>query len=128
MRLLPTAAPGQRYRLPKRQVYIETWNEAHRAQEIIQGEGLQQWLRSAAVWPACPNPAHALWRTFGRLDGWHMMISGDEFLDEVYAVVRVERPILEYTEELVKAGVPHHIIAVRGQVRQELEQLARLLD
>jgi L-arabinose isomerase len=68
-------------------------------------------------------------------DGWHMVLSGGEFLDleplpinEVHAVVKVKRPILEYAEELVKAGVPHHIITVRGDVRKELEQLANLLE
>jgi L-arabinose isomerase len=70
-----------------------------------------------------------------RADGWRMLISGGEFLDleplpinEVHAIVRVERPIKQYAELLVKAGVPHHVIAVRGDVRQELEQLARLFE
>jgi len=46
----------------------------------------------------------------------------------VHAMVRVERPIREFTELLVKAGVPHHAITVRGDVRQELAQLADLLQ
>ena len=67
-------------------------------------------------------------------DGWKMFISGGEFIDiksmpinDVHAIVRVERPIREYTELLVKAGVPHHAITVRGDVRPQLHQLAALL-
>ena len=66
-------------------------------------------------------------------DGWQMLVVGGEILDldplpinDVHAVVRVERPIKEFTELLVEAGVPHHAITVRGDVRQELAQLADL--
>lgn len=64
-----------------------------------------------------------------------MVIISGEILDldplpinDVHALVRVERPIIEFTELLVKAGVPHHAIIVRGDVRTELTQLAALLD
>lgn len=98
----------------------------------------EQWgLEGAGCSMACvPMPGPCTMAHFvERPDGWRMVISGGELLDvdplpinEVHAMVRVERPILEYTEDLVKAGVPHHIITVRGDVRHELEQLARLLD
>ncbi len=68
-------------------------------------------------------------------DGWRMVVSGGEILDldplpihDVHAMVRVEKPIKEYTEELVLAGVPHHAVTVRGDVRAELQQLARMLE
>jgi len=68
-------------------------------------------------------------------DGWRMFLTGGEILDreplpinDVHAVVRVERPIKEFTELLVKAGVPHHAITARGDIRRELTQLAGLMD
>ena len=68
-------------------------------------------------------------------NGWRMFVSGGEIMDlpplpidEVHACVKVERPILEYTEEVIKLGVPHHAITVRGDVRHELGQLADLMD
>jgi L-arabinose isomerase len=68
-------------------------------------------------------------------EGWRMFISKGEILDmpplpinEVHAVVRVERPIKEYSELIVKAGVPHHAITVRGDISRELEQLADLME
>jgi len=67
-------------------------------------------------------------------DGWKMLVAGGEILDldplpinDVHAMVRVERPIKDFTEALLKAGVPHHAITVRGDVRRELGQLAALL-
>jgi len=67
-------------------------------------------------------------------EGWRMFITGGEILDldplpinDVHAMVRIERPIREFTELLVKAGVPHHAITVRGDVRRELNQLAELM-
>jgi L-arabinose isomerase len=66
--------------------------------------------------------------------GWRMFISEGEILDlpampinDVHVIVRVEKPITQYTEELIKLGVPHHAITVRGSVRKELEQLAGLM-
>ena len=69
------------------------------------------------------------------VNGWRMFVSGGEIMDlpplpidEVHACVKVERPILEYTEKVIKLGVPHHVITVRGDVRHELQQLADLMD
>jgi L-arabinose isomerase len=66
--------------------------------------------------------------------GWRMFISGGKILDlpslpinDVHAIVQVETPIKRYTEELTKAGVPHHAITARGDVRKQLEQLADLM-
>jgi len=42
-------------------------------------------------------------------------------------VVELERPIKEYVEILTKRGFPHHCIAVGGDVRKQLGQLADLM-
>ena len=67
-------------------------------------------------------------------DKWRIMVTSGEILDleplpinDVHVVVRVERPIKEHAEMLLKAGVPHHGITVRGDVRWELNQLAEFL-
>jgi len=67
-------------------------------------------------------------------DGWRMFISPGEILDlpplpinDVHAIVKVQRPIKEYVELLTKAGWPHHAITVRGDICKELEQLAELM-
>ncbi len=76
--------------------------------------------------------------TFGHFirdaKGWRMLISGGEIMDlpaipihEVSMFVSVERPVKEYIEILTKHGFPHHCIAVRGDVRKELGQLADLM-
>jgi L-arabinose isomerase len=66
--------------------------------------------------------------------GWRMLISGGEILDvpampihDSSLVVKLERPIKEYVEILTKHGFPHHCIAVRGDVRKQLGQLADLM-
>jgi L-arabinose isomerase len=80
-----------------------------------------------------PGPA-----TFGHFicdaKGWRMLISGGEILDipampicDASLVVELERPIKEYVEILTKEGFPHHCIAVRGDVRKQLAQVADLL-
>jgi L-arabinose isomerase len=76
--------------------------------------------------------------TFGHFirdhTGWRMLISGGEIMDvptmpnyECSLVVKLERPIKEYVEILTKHGFPHHCIAVRGDVRKQLSQLADLM-
>jgi len=67
-------------------------------------------------------------------DGGRMFVGAGEILDldplpinDVHAMVRVERPIKEFAELLIEAGVPHHAIMVRGDVRDELAQLAGFL-
>ena len=67
-------------------------------------------------------------------DAWRMFIGRGELLDidplpinDVHAFVRVDRPIKEHAELILEAGIPHHAITVRGDVRTELCQLARLL-
>ena len=76
--------------------------------------------------------------TFGHVirdaEGWRMLISGGEILDlpampihDVSLLVEVERPIKEYVEILTRHGFAHHCIAVRGDVRKELSQLADLM-
>jgi L-arabinose isomerase len=63
-----------------------------------------------------------------------MLITGGEILDlpsmpihDTHALVRVERPIKEFVELLTKAGLPHHAMMVRGDVRKQLGQLANLM-
>ncbi len=67
-------------------------------------------------------------------DGWKMIVTGGEILDleplpinDMHAIVRMERPVKEHAETLLKTGVPHHGITVRGDVRHELHQLAALM-
>jgi L-arabinose isomerase len=66
--------------------------------------------------------------------GWRMLISGGEIIDmptmpihDVSMPVKVSRPIKEYVETLTKEGFAHHCIAVRGDIKKELSQLADLL-
>jgi L-arabinose isomerase len=76
--------------------------------------------------------------TFGHFirdaKGWRMLISGGEIMDlppmpvrDVSMTVKVSRPIKEFVEILTKEGFAHHCIAVRGDVRRELGQLADLM-
>jgi L-arabinose isomerase len=76
--------------------------------------------------------------TFGHFiqdaKGWRMLIGKGEVLDiepipcsEVHMLMKVERPVEEFVEILVKQGWPHHCIVVPGDVRKELSQLANLL-
>jgi L-arabinose isomerase len=67
--------------------------------------------------------------------GWKMFVHPGEILDleplkinETHAVVRIREPILDFTEKLVKAGVPHHAITVRGNAVHEMRILADLLN
>lgn len=68
------------------------------------------------------------------IHGWRMLISGGEIMDinplpcgECTVLVKLERPVKEYVEQLVKSGFPHHSIVVVGDVRHQLEQLADLM-
>ena len=80
-----------------------------------------------------PGPA-----TFGHFicdaKGWRMLISGGEIMDlpvmpihDSSLVIKIERPIKQYVEMLTKHGFAHHCIAVRGDVRRQLAQLADLM-
>jgi L-arabinose isomerase len=66
--------------------------------------------------------------------GWRMVIGTGRILElpempinDVHLILQVDRPIKEYTEDLIKAGVPHHAMTVRGDVKRELIQLAALM-
>ena len=68
-------------------------------------------------------------------DGWKMFLHKGEILDmeplkinETHAVVRVEEDILEFAENVVKAGIPHHAITVRGECVEEMKILADLFN
>jgi L-arabinose isomerase len=67
--------------------------------------------------------------------GWRLLISEGELLDtppmkinESSMVVKVEKPVRQYFEELMRHGFSHHSIAVPGMVGRQLECLARQLD
>ena len=67
-------------------------------------------------------------------DGWRMVIGRAKIMDlpempinDVHVIVQVEKPVKQYTEEIIKAGVPHHAMTVRGDVVHELQQLAALM-
>jgi L-arabinose isomerase len=68
-------------------------------------------------------------------DGWRMNITTGEILDiepmpinEIHAFVKMALPIREFIEKLIRTGVAHHGITVRGNVRNELQQLADLME
>lgn len=68
-------------------------------------------------------------------DGWEMLITGGEVIDvpirPFYGeqfTIRVNQPIKEYMEKLCRGGVTHHAAMVYGDVRKQLEKLARLLN
>jgi L-arabinose isomerase len=68
-------------------------------------------------------------------NGWQMLISGGEALDysclpckEIHALVKIERPVKEYLVELQRRGVTHHVVVVHGDVRDELQRLASVLQ
>ena len=64
-----------------------------------------------------------------------MLISGGEALDvpcrPSYSdqfMVRVDRPVKEYLEQLCRHGVTHHAVLCYGNYRKELAQLTDLLS
>ena len=66
--------------------------------------------------------------------GWRMYIHEGQILDfepmkinETHAIVKIKEPILEFTEKLILAGLPHHAITVRGDAIKEMEIVADLL-
>ena len=76
--------------------------------------------------------------TFGHVlgcgDSYRMLISHGESIDfptlpcnEIHAMVRVEKPVRQYLEELVEAGVAHHAIVVHGNCVRQLELAAKLM-
>ena len=67
--------------------------------------------------------------------GWRILISEGELLDtppmkinESTLIVKVEKSVKQYFEELMRYGFSHHAIAVPGKVGRQLECLARQLD
>jgi len=66
--------------------------------------------------------------------GWQMLISRGESLDypclpcdEIHGLIRVDMPVKEYLVEIQKKGVPHHVIVVHGDIRDELALLSRAM-
>jgi L-arabinose isomerase len=67
--------------------------------------------------------------------GWRLLISEAELLDtppmninESTMIVKVEKPVRQYFENLMHQGFSHHSIAVPGKVGKQLECLARQLE
>jgi L-arabinose isomerase len=82
------------------------------------------------VKPGAVTMAHLL----DGAQGWQMLISGGTALDfpclpcnEIHAVVQVDRPVKEYLVDIQHRGVAHHVILVHGDVRSEMELLAKVL-
>ena len=76
--------------------------------------------------------------TFGHVlncgETYRMLISkGESFefptlpCNELHAMVRVEKPVKQYLEELISVGVAHHAIAVHGDCTAALERTAELM-
>jgi L-arabinose isomerase len=76
--------------------------------------------------------------TFGHVlncgETYRMLISkGESFefptlpCNELHAMVKVEKPVKQYLEELINYGVAHHAIAVHGDCTAALEKTAELM-
>jgi L-arabinose isomerase len=110
--------------------------EARNAEAII-GPACEHWghqgtgvCGSFVPKPGACTMAHFVEDT----DGWRMYLHEGEILDlepmkinETHAIVRVKEPILEFTEKLILAGLPHHAITARGNAIKEMEIVADLL-
>jgi len=67
-------------------------------------------------------------------DGWRMFVCTGEVMDikplpigEIHAYIKIDMPILAFTEKIVKAGLPHHICIVAGDCSDSLKMLASQL-
>jgi len=49
-------------------------------------------------------------------------------INESSMVVKVEKPVRQYFENLIRYGFSHHSIAIPGKVGKQLECLTRQLD
>ena len=98
----------------------------------------EQWGLEGTGCSACfvPQPGPCTMAHFIEdAQGWRMIISGGQILDlpvmpidDVHIMVRVDTPIKQYTQAITKAGIPHHAITARGDVRKQLGQLADLME
>ncbi len=68
-------------------------------------------------------------------DGWKMLLTGGEALDvpcrPFYGqqfMVQVKQPINEYLESLCREGVTHHAILAYGDLTQQLQRAAKLMN
>ena len=67
-------------------------------------------------------------------DGYRLLVSKGESIefprlafDELHAVVKVEKPVNEYLEEVFDFGVSHHCIVTLGNAVEELKRVAKIL-
>ena len=66
--------------------------------------------------------------------GWRLLISEGELLDtppmkinESSMIIKVDKPVRQYFEELMHHGFSHHAITAPGEVGKQLECFARQL-
>ena len=67
-------------------------------------------------------------------DGWRLLVSEGEHLDtpvlpinECSMIVRVEKKITDYFQEIMSYGFSHHVIVTPGLIGKQLEMVARQL-
>lgn len=67
-------------------------------------------------------------------DGYRLLLSKGESIDfpqlafdELHAVIKVDKPVNEYLEEVFDYGVSHHCIVTLGDVREQLKRVAKTL-
>ena len=76
--------------------------------------------------------------TFGHVlncgETYRMLISRGEAFDfptlpcnELHAMVKIDKPVKEFLEELIRVGVAHHAIAVHGDCAATLKRTAELM-
>lgn len=67
-------------------------------------------------------------------DGYRLLVSKGESIDfprlafdELHAVIKVDKPVNEYLEEVFDFGVSHHCIVTLGDVVEPLKRVAKIL-
>lgn len=68
-------------------------------------------------------------------EGYRLLVSKGESIkfprlafDELHAVVKVEKPVNEYLEQVFDFGVSHHCIVTLGDAVEELKRVAKILN
>ena len=67
-------------------------------------------------------------------EGYRLLVSKAESIDfprlsfdELHAVLKVEKPVNEYLEEIFDFGVSHHCIVTLGDIYEELKNVGEAL-
>lgn len=68
-------------------------------------------------------------------EGYRLLVSKGESIDfprlsfdELHAVIKVDKPVNEYLEEVLDFGVSHHCIVILGDAEEQLKHVAKLLN